>query len=61
MILNIVMDLAILFNNYIWLKYNQEDLSNFKLWGNFGVGFKRYKFKYGNDCLVFYPCNKSEK
>jgi hypothetical protein len=61
MIFNILLDILILINNYLWVKYGQEDFSNYKLWGDFGVGFKKYETKQGNDCLIFYPCSKSEK
>jgi len=36
-------------------------MGNYKLHGNYGVGFKRYKSEDGNDCLVFYPCQKDHK
>jgi len=55
------MDLAILYNHYLWVKYGQEDMGNYKLHGNYGVGFKRYKSGDGNDCLVFYPCPKDRR
>ena len=54
-VLNIIMDLFIAYNNYVWNQYGQEDFSNYKLHGNYQVGFKRFKAEKGNDCLVFYP------
>ena len=60
-ILNTLIDLIIAYNNYIWALYGQEDFGNYHLHGKYGVGFKRWKAKNGNDCLVFYPCYKYER
>ena len=59
--LNIVMDLLFIWNHYLWLKYAQEDMSNFKLHGNYQVGFKRWVASEGNQCLIFYPAEVGAK
>jgi hypothetical protein len=41
--MNILMDFLILYNNGIWVQYGQEDFRNYKLHGNYQVGFKRFK------------------
>jgi len=59
--MNIVLDLFIVYNNMIWVQYSQEDFNNYKLHGDYQVGFKRFKAEEGNDCLVFYPVNKGTR
>lgn len=59
--LNIVFDLLVIHNWFKWIHYRQEDFSNYKLWGNYQVGVKRFKAKEGNDCLVFYPVDMGTK
>jgi len=36
-------------------------MGNYKLHGDYGVGFKKWKAASGNDCFVFYPVNKNER
>ena len=45
----------------LFFKYGQSDMSNMKTHGRYNVGFKRVKSEHGNDCLVFYPVNKSNE
>lgn len=41
--MNIVLDLLILYNNKIWIQYSQEDFNDYKLHGDYQVGFRRFK------------------
>ena len=56
---NSIFDILILYNTNLWWRFGQEDMGNFKLWGKYGVGFKKWKATNGNDCLIFYPTNKN--
>jgi len=42
-----------------WLKYGESDMSSFMTHGPFRPGLKRFKSEHGNDCMAFYPVNKS--
>lgn len=57
-IFNVFIDILIAYQNYLWMTFGQEDFGNYLLHGKYGVGFRRWKAKNGNDCLIFYPCNK---
>jgi len=42
-----------------WLKYGESDMKSFQTHGPFRAGLKRFKSEHGNDCMAFYPVNKS--
>lgn len=42
-----------------WLQFGESDMKSFQLHGPFRPGLKRFKADHGNDCMAFYPVNKS--
>jgi hypothetical protein len=42
-----------------WLTYGESDMKSFMTHGPFRPGLKRFKSEEGNDCMAFYPVNKS--
>lgn len=61
-VLNVVFDLSVGYTTMMWTKYGQENMNNYTLHGNYGVGFRRWKSSdKGTDCLIFYPIDKKTK
>jgi len=44
---------------YKWLVFGESDMKSFHLHGPFRPGLKKFKADHGNDCMAFYPVNKS--
>ena len=42
-----------------WLIFGASDMKTFHIHGPFRPGLKRFKSEHGNDCMAFYPVNKS--
>lgn len=43
-----------------WVQFGENDMASFKVHGPFRPGFKRFTAEeFGNDCMLFYPVNKS--
>ena len=60
-IINPILNLGYLDTLRLYLKYGQSNMSNMKTHGRYNVGFQRMKADHGNDCLVFYPVNKTNQ
>ena len=56
---NAVFDLAFIYWYMNWLRYGESDMKSFQTHGPFRPGLKRFKSEHGNDCMAFYPVNKS--
>jgi len=56
---NVILSLGWIYQYYWWSRLGQSDMSDFKLHGDFNVGFKRIDASMGNRVMVFYPVNKS--
>jgi hypothetical protein len=53
---------GIIYVHYRWVQVGENDMESFKLQGPFRPGMKRFKSEeYGNDCILFYPVNKSNE
>ena len=43
-----------------WYMYGENDMKSFQTHGPFRPGFKRFvSAEFGNDCMLFYPVNRS--
>ena len=56
---NIFLDLGFFLTYYYWASYGDSDMSSFVTHGPFRPGLKRFTSQHGNDCMAFYPVNKS--
>ena len=56
---NSVFTMAFFYWYMRWLEYGESDMKSFQTHGPFRPGLKRFKSEHGNDCMAFYPVNKS--
>ena len=56
---NAFLDLGFIITFFYWARYGKSNMKDFKTRGPFHPGLKRFKSDHGNDCMAFYPVNKS--